>query len=88
MKTEFKMDKFEKEFTDLKDKVNVIYQYIVGHEHDKAVGLIHWKTESEKRLKTLEGFRDKLIWIGIGMSIPTGLGVLKIIQFVSSLFVK
>lgn len=88
MKTEFKMDKFEKEFTDLKDKVNIIYNYIVGHEEDKSIGLIHWKMESEKRLKSLEQFRDKLVWIGIGMSIPTGLGVLKIIQFVSNLLVK
>ena len=76
------MEKFEKEFTDLKDKVNVIYQYIVGHEHYEAVGLIHWKKESEKRINALEKFRDKTMWVGIGMSIPTGLGFFKIVEFI------
>lgn len=79
---EITMDKFEKEFTDLKEKVNVIYQYIVGHEHDEAVGLIHWKKESEKRITALEKFKDKLMWVGIGVSIPTGLGFFKIVEFI------
>lgn len=76
------MEDFRKEFADLQQKVTEIYQILIGHQHDEAMGLLYWKKESEKRILKLEKFRDKLIWIAVGMSIPTGLGIFKIVQII------
>lgn len=79
--SEFTMEKIEQEIADLKEMVKDLHRLLVGHEHDEAVGLLHWKKESEKRITTLEKFKDKIIWVGIGMSIPGGLGVFKIVEY-------
>lgn len=79
---ELTVEQFQKEFKEVKEMVNSIYTLLAGHQHDESLGLIHWKKEAEKRIERLERFKEKIIWVAIGMSIPTGLGFFKIVQFI------
>ena len=73
----------KKEFTDVKTKVDQIHSLLIGHADDEATGILHWKKETEVRLRQLEGLIENAKWFIIGFAAFAGVGVVKVISFVS-----
>lgn len=61
--------------------VNSILQIVKGNELDKAdqgmVGDIH---QLKQRVSVLEKWKDRIVWMFIGMGIPAGIGVMEILR--------
>lgn len=85
------MEKMQEDIHRLTKMVEDIYRLMAGHELDKESGIIHQVKDHDERITVLEKYKDKMVYIGIGLAIATGLsagigaaGVIKII----STFVK
>lgn len=76
------MEEMQKDIHDLKNLVQKLYTIIAGHELDKESGVINQVKDHETRIKRIEAFRDRMVWMGIGVSIPAGLGIVEIIKLV------
>lgn len=74
----------KKEVAEVKDKITQIYSMLIGHEHDEATGILHWKRETERRLTNIEKIIDKAKWFIIGFSAFAGVGLVKVVSFVSN----
>jgi hypothetical protein len=58
-----------------------IETFLKGNELDKDdKGLVGRVNSTEERLKSLEKFRDRAIYIGIGMGLPAGIGAWEIVR--------
>lgn len=85
------MEKMQQDIHKLTKMVEDIYTLIAGHELNKDSGMMHQVKDHDERITVLEKYKDKMVYIGIGLAIATGLsagigaaGVIKII----STFVK
>lgn len=74
----------KKEVGEVKDKLTQIYSLLIGHEHDEATGILHWKRETEIRITAIEKIIDKAKWFIIGFSAFAGVGLVKVVSFVSN----
>ena len=70
----------EKEFHELKNKVDDIHRMLLGSEHEQEVGLLHRLKENEKSIKALFEWREKVTWFAYGMTIPATYGMFDIIK--------
>jgi hypothetical protein len=82
----YAMEKMQEDIHRLTKMVEDIYRLMAGHELDKESGIIHQVKDHEERLTLLEKYKDKMVYIGIGLAIATGLsagigaaGIFKII---------
>lgn len=85
-KVENVMEKMQEDIHRLTRMVEDIYRLIAGHELDKDSGMIHQVKDHEERITILEKYKDKQIYMGLGLAIAMGLstglsvaGVMKII---------
>lgn len=76
METELKM-----ELDQLDKKVDTILHLLQGNEMDRETGLVHQvKTlkkdneDLEKRVEKLEMFKHRIIWVSVGLALPTTYG--------------
>ena len=73
----------EKQMEDMGSKVSRILWTLTGNELDRNdTGFIGQVDELEKRVKALEKFRDRAIYLIIGASLTTGFGVGKVIELI------
>ncbi len=82
LKKEF--HELKKEFSGVKDTLTQIYSLLIGNEHDETTGFLHWKHETERRLTDIEKIIDKAKWFIIGFSAFAGVGIVKVVSFVSN----
>lgn len=87
MEIELELEKLSTKIDTVSQKVDKMYQLMIGHELDEDSGYVAKIKTLEHQVSELLEFKKKIVWIGIGMSVPTGLGVFKIIQYVLT-FIK
>lgn len=68
------------QFKDMIKKVDEIYYYIVGNKLDPSSGMTTRINKMEEKIKTLEDFKKKVIWVGVGMALPTTYGVFELLS--------
>lgn len=81
MELEEKLEHLSDKIDLVSQKVDKMYHLMIGHELDQDSGYVSKMKLLENQVKDLIEFKKKIIWIGFGMSIPTGLGVFKMIEF-------
>lgn len=81
MEIQLELDKLSNKFDVMSQKVDKMYQLMIGHELDEDSGYVSKIKHLEKIVDELVEFKKRIIWIGIGMSIPSGVGVWQIIQY-------
>lgn len=82
MDIELEIEKLSDKIDTVSNKVDKMYQLMIGHELDESSGYVSKIKALEHQVNDLVEFKKRIIWIGFGMSIPTGLGVFKIIEYV------
>jgi UDP-N-acetyl-D-mannosaminuronic acid transferase (WecB/TagA/CpsF family) len=81
MEIQLELEKLSNKFDVMSQKVDKMYQLMIGHELDEDSGYVSKIKNLEKIVDELVEFKKRIIWIGIGMSIPSGVGVWQIIQY-------
>jgi hypothetical protein len=81
MDIQLEIDKLSNKFDAMSQKVDKMYQLMIGHELDEDSGYVTKIKTLEKQVNELVEFKKRIIWIGLGMSIPSGVGVWQIIQY-------
>jgi hypothetical protein len=78
---EKKMETLKKELELVNKQLNSILTLLKGHELDNEeggmVGQVHG---IDKRLVKIETFKDRVIYVAIGVSIPASWGIIDIIS--------
>lgn len=81
------MDEIRKEVQETNKKVTSILHLLVGSEFNSEMGMIatvkSLEKENEslnKRVDKLEKWRDRFIWVCIGMGIPGTYGTLELVK--------
>lgn len=65
--------------------VNTILALLNGNELDRQGGLVEKIHKCNDRIDAVEKFIDRIKWVGIGMSIPAGVGLLEIFKVLFSI---
>ena len=81
MDIQLEIDNLSNKFDAMSQKVDKMYQLMIGHELDEDSGYVSKIKTLEKQVNELVEFKKRIIWIGLGMSIPSGVGVWQIIQY-------
>lgn len=77
---EKRMAKIEKDLTKVLDLLG-------GNGIDKNdKGVVGSVNDLDDRLSKLEKFKDRILWVGIGMGIPSSIGILKILEIIFETF--
>ena len=79
------METLKKELQQVNEKLNSIITLLNGHELDnEAGGMVQRVHLIDNRLNRLESFKDRVIYVCIGASIPASWGIIDIIGKVIS----
>ena len=78
----------EKEFHELKGKVDEIHRMLLGSEHDTEVGLLHRIKTNEKDIKAIYAWKEKLTYFAYGMILPASYGLFDIGKAIVSVIIK
>lgn len=74
------------EVDELKKKLDEVLSLLRGNNLDKNdQGFIGSVNDLEKRMTSLEKWRDRIVWMVIGMGIPASVGVAEILK---KIFIK
>jgi hypothetical protein len=74
------------EIDELKKKLDEVLSLLRGNTLDKNdQGFIGSVNDLEKRVTSLEKWRDRIIWMVIGMGLPASVGVIEILK---KIFIK
>jgi hypothetical protein len=69
------------EIDELKKKLDEVLSLLRGNTLDKTdQGFIGVVNELEKRVTTLEKWKDRIVWMFIGMGIPASVGIMEILR--------
>jgi|VirMetMinimDraft_7_1064189.scaffolds.fasta_scaffold279997_2 uncharacterized membrane protein len=85
MNIELELEKLSNKFDTMSQKVDKMYQLMIGHELDEDSGYVQKIKTLEVEVKSLVEFKKRIIWVGIGMSITSGVGVWQIVQYIIGL---
>lgn len=73
-------DKLNLVRVDIKD----VLVLLKGNPHNSTdLGVLGRLTSSEKRIEKLEKFKDRVIWVIVGMALTSGYGISEIVRRVS-----
>lgn len=81
MTVELQVENLTKKVDTMSHKVDKMYDLLVGNELDSSTAYVTKIQNLEKAVKDLSDFKQKMIYVAIGMSIPTGAGLIQIIGF-------
>ena len=70
----------EKEFLELKNKVDEIHRILLGNEHEQEVGIHSRAKRNEVEIKALQEWKQRIIYFAYGMVIPASYGVFDLIK--------
>jgi len=69
------------EVDELKKKLDEVLSLLRGNTLDKNdQGFIGSVNDLEKRVSGLEKWKDRIVWMFIGMSIPASIGIVEILR--------
>lgn len=69
------------EVDELKKKLDEVLSLLRGNILDKSDnGFIGSVNDLEKRVSTLEKWKDRIVWMIVGMGIPASIGVVEILK--------
>jgi hypothetical protein len=69
------------EVDELKMKLDEVLSLLRGNILDKSDnGFIGSVNDLEKRVSTLEKWKDRIVWLFIGMGLPASVGVIEILK--------
>lgn len=69
------------EVDELKKKLDEVLSLLRGNILDKSDnGFIGSVNDLEKRVSTLEKWKDRIVWMMVGMGIPASIGVVEILK--------
>ena len=77
---EEELQQLRNDIADIAKSVHSILSLLKGSDLDNAGGMIQKLHDCEVRLVKVEQFIERIKWVGIGMSIPAGVGVLEIFK--------
>lgn len=72
----------EKEFHELKEKVDEIHRILLGSEHEQEVGIHSRVRKNEAEIKALQDWKARITYFAYGMIVPASYGVFDIIKSV------
>ena len=70
----------EKEFHELKNKVDEIHRILLGIEHEQEVGIHSRVKRNEVEIKALKEWEQRITYFAYGMVIPASYGVFDVIK--------
>ncbi len=70
----------EKEFHELKNKVDEIHRILLGNEHEQEVGIHSRVKRNEVEIKALQEWKQRITYFAYGMVIPASYGVFDVIK--------
>jgi hypothetical protein len=74
------------EIDELKKKLDEVLSLLRGNHLDKNdQGFIGSVNDLEKRMTTLEKWKDRIVWMFLGMGIPASVGIVEILK---KIFIK
>ncbi len=72
----------EKEFHELKEKVDEIHRILLGSEHEQEVGIHSRVRKNESEIKALQDWKARITYFAYGMIVPASYGAFDIIKSV------
>lgn len=81
MDIQLEIEELSNKIDTVSQKVDKMYQLMIGHELDEDSGYVSKIKALEHQVQDLVEFKKKIIWIGVGVSAPTALGVFKIAEY-------
>lgn len=72
----------EREFHELKEKVDEIHRILLGSEHEQEVGIHSRVRKNEAEIKALQDWKARITYFAYGMIVPASYGVFDIIKSV------
>jgi hypothetical protein len=82
------IDQLKEDIQEVGGKITKILSLLQGNDLDKDdKGLVGTVNDIDKRVKTLEKWKDRIVWLLIGLSIPAGVGFSQFFAWVGT-FVK
>ena len=73
------LEDIKKQISNINETVNEIYGVLIGSEHDKESAFLSRVKVLETQVKSLTEFKQRMIYMAIGVSIPSTYGTFKII---------
>lgn len=78
----------EREFHDLKTKVDDIHRLLLGSDHEEEVGILYRIRQTEKEIKTIWGLINNTKYFLMGMVVPATYGMYDIVKAIINSFAK
>jgi len=75
----------ETQMTDFGMKLDHLYRIIAGEELNEETSIVNRLKEAEKEIKTLQKFKDRIIYIMYGTTIPALYGTSKFFETIINL---
>lgn len=70
----------EKEFHELKDKVDDIHRLLLGSEHEEDVGILYRIRKNEADIKGFQDWKARITYFAYGMIVPASYGVFDVVR--------
>lgn len=75
------LSNLEEKVNDVDDKVSSILTLLKGNDLNREdKGVIGIVNDLEERVATLEKWKDRIVWMFIGMGVPASVGVIEILR--------
>lgn len=70
----------EKEFHELKNKVDDIHRLLLGSEHEEDVGILYRIRKNEADIKGFQDWKARITYFAYGMIVPASYGVFDVVR--------
>jgi len=70
----------EKEFHELKNKVDDIHRLLLGPEHEEDVGILYRIRKNEADIKGFQNWKARITYFAYGMIVPASYGVFDVVK--------
>lgn len=76
----------EKEFHELKTKVDDIHRMLIGTEHDEEVGILPRLRANEREIRDIKDWKVRVTYFAYGMVVPATYGVFDVVKSIIHAF--
>ena len=70
----------EKEFHELKAKVDDIHRLLLGLEHEEDVGILYRIRKNEADIQNFKDWKARITYFAYGMIVPASYGVFDVVK--------
>ncbi|HRH58108.1 MAG TPA: hypothetical protein PLS10_10660 [Chitinophagales bacterium] len=70
----------EKEFRELKAKVDDIHRLLLGSEHEEDVGILYRIRKNEADIQNFKDWKARITYFAYGMVVPASYGVFDVVK--------